>query len=107
MMISFSRIVRRFIDLRALPASFRDNASVACGRKLLGAMQVIHDLRQRLARELFEVRIGPVLDLLFEQCCISLLIFDLAVHVITIEGGVSVNLEREDHRVISAVEKRI
>ena len=43
--------------------------------KLLGTVQMVNDLRQRLARERLEIGIGSVLDLLFEQRCISL--FDI------------------------------
>jgi hypothetical protein len=48
--------------------------SAGCSGELLGALQMIHDLRQGLARELPEFGIGAVLDLLFEQRRISLLI---------------------------------
>lgn len=57
-----SRRVRRFIELPALPL-LHFEARCPCSGKPLGAMQVIHDLRQGLTRKLFEIRIGPVLDL--------------------------------------------
>jgi hypothetical protein len=60
---------------------------------------MVHDLRQRLARELLQLRIGAILDLLFEQLRISLLILDLAIHIIPVERGTTVRLERENHRV--------
>src|SRR5882757_4596481 len=88
-------------------ASFRGEASASCSGKLLGALQMIHDLRQGLARELLKLRIGAVLDLLFEQRRISLLILDLAVHVIPVERSMTVRLERGNHRIISAVQKRV
>src|SRR5882757_2198184 len=88
-------------------ASFRGEASAHCSGKLLGALQMVHDLRQGMACELLEVRIGAVLDLLFEQRGISLLILDLAVHIIPVECSTTVCLERGKHRVISAVQKRV
>jgi hypothetical protein len=54
-------------------ASFRGQMPASCGGQLLGALQMVHDLGQGLVRELLEVRIGAVLDLLFEQRRISLL----------------------------------
>src|SRR5258706_13733915 len=88
-------------------ASFRGEASASCSGKLLGALQMVHDLRQGLARELLEVRIGAVLNLLLEQRRISLLIVDLAVHIIPVERNATVCLERRNHLVISAMQKRV
>jgi hypothetical protein len=53
------------------------------------------------------LRIGTVLDLLFEQRRISLLILDLAVHIIPVERSTTVRLERGNHRVVSALQKRV
>src|SRR6267142_3452297 len=88
-------------------ASFRGEVSAACSGKLFGALQMVHDLRERLTRELLEVRIGTVLDLLFEQRRVSLLILDLAVHIIPVERSATVRLERGNHRVIGAVQERV
>jgi hypothetical protein len=38
---------------------------------LLDALQMIHDFRQCVARELLEVRIGAVLGVIFHRCCHS------------------------------------
>src|SRR6266850_1383192 len=88
-------------------ASFRGEVSASCSGKLLGALQMVHDLRQGLARELLEVRIGTVLDLLFEQRRVSLLVLDLAVDIIPVEGNASVRLEGGNHRIIGAVQERV
>src|ERR1700722_11967838 len=88
-------------------ASLRGEASAGFGGKLLGAVQMVHDLRQGLARELLEVRIGAVADLLFEQRGISLLVLDLAGHIIPVERGAMVCFHRGNHRVISAMQERI
>jgi hypothetical protein len=53
-------------------ASFRDEASASCSGRLFSAPQMVHYLRQGLARKLLEVRISAVLDILFEQRRISL-----------------------------------
>src|SRR5262249_23002231 len=54
--------------------------------KLQSPLQMIFDFRQGLAGELLEVGIAAVLDLVPEQCSISLLILDLAVDVVAVEG---------------------
>src|SRR6266851_7984328 len=82
-------------------------ASAGCGGKLQGALQMILDLRQRLASKFLEVRVAAVLDLLLEQRCIALLILDLAVHIVPVKRGAAIRLERKQHRVISAVQQRI
>src|SRR5258707_705919 len=61
-------------------------AAHACrASKLQGALQMVFDLRQSLACKLPEVRVAAVLDLLLEQRCIALLIFDLAFHIGLVE----------------------
>src|SRR6266487_692027 len=57
-------------------ASVRGAASARCTGKLQGSLQMILDLRQSLMRELLEVRVTAVLDLLLEQRRIALLILD-------------------------------
>src|ERR1700730_11976128 len=93
------------MELTGRRASFRGETSVS--GKLLGALQMVYDLRQRLARELLQLWIVSVLDLLFEQRRIALLILDLAIHIIPVERSAAVRLERENHRVVSAVQKRV
>jgi hypothetical protein len=62
-------------------------ASAGCSGKLQGSLQMIVDLRQCLAPELLEVhRVGSILDLPSEQRRISLLIFDLTVHIVPVQG---------------------
>src|SRR4030081_2085935 len=75
--------------------------------ELQGALQVILDLRQGLAGKFLEVRVAAVLDLLLEQRCIAFLILDLAVHIVLVERGAVIGIEREQHRVISAVQQRV
>jgi hypothetical protein len=87
--------------------SIRGAASAGCTGKLQGSLQMIFDLRQCLARELLEVRVGTILDLLSEQRRISLLILDLTVHIVPVECGAMVRVERGNHRVIGAAQERI
>jgi hypothetical protein len=92
------------MELTGRRASFRGETSVS--RKLLGALQMVYDLRQSLARELLQLWIVSVLDLLFEQRRIALLILDLAIHIIPVERSATVRRECVNHRVIGAVQKR-
>jgi hypothetical protein len=68
---------------------------------------MIHDLRQGLTRELLEVSIGAVLNFLFEQRSITLLILHLTVYVIPVECDAVVRSKDGDHRVIRAVQRRV
>jgi hypothetical protein len=63
---------------------------------------MIFDLRQGLARELNEVRVGPVLDFVLEECGVSFPIFDLPIDIVAVEGGAALGLQRGDHRIIIA-----
>ena len=66
---------------------------------------MILDLRQSLTRELLELRIAAVLDLLSEERRISFLILDLAIHIVAVERGAVVRLNRGNSRDISVVQK--
>src|SRR5882724_7444709 len=65
--------------------------------------QMVLDLRQRLTGKFFEIGVIAVLDLILEERRVALLIIDLAVHIVAVEGEAAVGLERGNHRNISAM----
>ena len=71
------------------------------------SVQMIFDLRQSLAREFLEVRVGPVLDLVLEERGVSFLIFDLPFDIVAVETDAAISFERSDHRIIGAVQQRV
>jgi hypothetical protein len=87
-------------------ASVRDAVAAGLG-KLQGALQMILDLRQGLTRELLELQVVAARDMRSERRRSSFLILDLAAHIVAVERGAVVRLERGNHRVISAVRQRV
>jgi hypothetical protein len=88
-------------------ASVRSFPSGELSCEFQGTLQMIFDLRQGVASELPEIGVGAMLDLLLEQRRISLLIRDLAVHIIPVKRGPVLCVERSEHRVISALQERV
>src|SRR5712671_208013 len=56
--------------------------------------QMVLDLRQRLTGKFLEIGVVAVLDLILEERRVALLIIDLAVHIVAVEGYAAVGLER-------------
>ena len=67
---------------------------------------MVLNLRQSLAREPLKLQVAAVRNLLSEQSCICLLILDLSVYI-AVERTAVVRLEREKHRVVSAMQQRV
>ena len=58
------------------------------------SLQMIFNLRQGAACEFREIWIGAALDLVLEECSISLLVIDLAVYIVAVECCAMSGLER-------------
>ena len=72
-----------------------------------GPLQMVFDLRQGAPREFLEIGVGAVLDLVLEERGISLLVVDLALHIVLVKRRAPFGLERRDDRVKGATQKRI